>query len=162
MAIYMKLDPGMGDVAGESTETGHVGWIELTSMQWGSMRNIITHVGAGSTRELSQPSCQDVNVTKRTDKASVALFKGALAGKAGLCEIHMTQTIGAAPRTYLELKLENTLISSYSISGSEGWMDESLSLNFTKIEYRYIPHDDAGVAAGPKTGFFDLQLGTTG
>ena len=43
----------------------------------------------------------------------------------------------------LSIELENTLISSYSVSGTGGDAAErpmeSLALNFTKVEYQYRP-----------------------
>ena len=44
--------------------------------------------------------------------------------------------------TYLTIKLTNTMISGYSFSSGGDRPSESISLNFTKIEYTYQGYDD--------------------
>ena len=50
---------------------------------------------------------------------------------------------GANADDFLKIKLEDVLISSYQLAGASGGGDdrptESLSLNFTKIEFDYQP-----------------------
>jgi type VI secretion system secreted protein Hcp len=62
----------------------------------------------------------------------------------------------------MEITLENTLISSYSMSSGGDRPMESLSLNFTKIEFKAIPYDEKGKAGSPATVNYNLATGTKG
>lgn len=163
MAVYLELDPSMGDVKGQVTEENHVDWIECSSFSAGMNRHVESRIGSGESRTISQPLVQDITISKGTDKASIAIFKSSLAGTSGTCKIHMTQSFGNSLRTYLEYTLSNTIISSHStVAGEDGMCMEQLSLNFTKIEVRHTPHDDQGNPQGAQTGEYDLGLGVVG
>jgi type VI secretion system secreted protein Hcp len=132
MPIYLKY----GDIKGEVKEPAHRGWIELMSVRWGVGRAINTPEGA--SREGSAPSVSEIVVTKTQDSASTRLFNESLAGKGQKVVIEFVKD----GTVYLRLELTNTLVSGYSISGGarEGRRPmESLSLNFTKIEFKQTP-----------------------
>ena len=79
-------------------------------------------------------------ITKFQDSVSTALFRESLDGEGKLIVIAFVKEDGT---TYMKIVLQNTLISSYSISGHGGVADsrptESFSLNFTKITYEMSP-----------------------
>ena len=114
MPIYMKV-PG---VEGEVVAAGHKGWIELQSCQLGAHR---TTTATGRTgREASVPAFSEIVVTKSQDASSTGLFRLSLWGEGKKFEIDFIKLEDKLPCTYLSLELENTLISSYSISGHGG------------------------------------------
>ena len=152
MAIYLQYEK----VDGEVTESGHKGWIELQSFQWGVGRGITTPVGSSSKRESSSPSVSEIVVTKNTDKASPLLFMEATVGKAKKSVIEFTETGGDTQEVYLRFEMENTLISGYSISSAGDRPAESFSLNFTKIEMKYTPYDKDHKAGSPIPAGYDL------
>lgn len=125
MPIYMKYEGIDGAATGK-----YKGWIELESCQMGNYGA----VGAGRI------SVSEVIVSKFTDKASAHLFKESLSGTGKKVVIDFIQEGESAP--YLSIELENTIISSFSLSGTNGSQSkpiESLSLNFTKLTYSIKP-----------------------
>ena len=148
MPIYLKY----GDIKGEVTEPAHRGWIELMSMQWGVGRAIQSPQGA--TREGSAPSVSEIVVTKRQDSASTRLFNESMVGKGAKVVVEFVKD----GTVYLRLVLSNTLISGYSISGgakSDRPM-ESLTLNFTKVEWVNMPGTPAETGT-PDSVSYDLS-----
>jgi type VI secretion system secreted protein Hcp len=133
MAIYMKYE----GIDGSVTAKGHEKWIELESAQFGVHRCIRNPTGRGTNREASVPSMSELKVTKYQDCAATFLVKAGLWGEGKKVTIDFVKTDEGKFETYLQLELENTLISNYSASGVGGdnhnRPTESLSLNFTKI-----------------------------
>jgi type VI secretion system secreted protein Hcp len=66
--------------------------------------------------------------------------------------------------TYMTVTMENVLISSYSVSGSsDGVPMESFSLNYTKIEIKYLEEDiKTGKLSVANTCVYDTQKGDVG
>lgn len=147
--VFIKI----GDIKGESTKEGYEGWIELHSVQWGVGRGISSPTG-GANREASAPSISELTLTKTLDSSSPKLFLNAVGGSAVIpkVEIHLvnTSSTGGAGTTYYKLFLENVLVSGLSTSAAAGSdrPQESISLNFTKIQMEYFIVDDKG---GTKT-----------
>src|SRR5437879_3031654 len=129
MPIYMKV-PGV-----EGTGTGkYKGWIELSSAQLSVNRRAGFSSGRGTNREASVPRVSEIVVTKEVDNASADLFALSLSGEGKTIIIDFVKDDGKQLVPYLSLKLENALISSYSVSGHGGDTPrkamESLALNF--------------------------------
>ena len=143
MPIYMGIfeKPHVLDrkFRGGVKAKGYEGWIQLQSAQLGTNRNITTSTGRGTNREASAPAIQEVVITKLQDSVSTALFRESLYGKGRLIVIVFVKD----GTTYMRLVLQNTLISSYSVSGHGGDSPsgamESLSLNFSNITYEASP-----------------------
>ena len=144
MPIYMGIfeKPNVLDKSfkGEVKAKGYEGWIELESAQIGISRNMSNPTGRGSNREGTAPTVQEIVVTKNQDSVSTALFRAALDGSGKLIVIAFVKADASA---YLKIVLQNTLITSYSVSGHGGVSHdrpmESLSLNFTKVTYETLP-----------------------
>ena len=153
MPIFMKYD---GISSGSSTTKGHLGsagWTELNSVQWAVGRGI-TNASQGSEREASAPSVSEIVVTKLLDLTSYRLFEESLTGDGKTVTIHFTKTNKDQQDTYLEYILSNTLVSGFSTDCSGDRPMETVSLNFTKIEYNYSGLDaknDKG--STPKTSW---------
>jgi len=158
MAIYLKYD----GIDGEATHQDHKKWIDISSMQFGIGRGISTPSGSTANREASEPSVSEVTVTKLMDGASPKLFTESATGAAGKeVLIHLVST-GSPGNTYVEYKLTNALISGYSVSSAGDRPSESLSINFTKIQYKFIPYDDKNKAGTPVTVSYDLSTTKSG
>lgn len=157
MAIYMKLDGAEGGV----TTEGYEKWIELESLQFGVGRAISMEPGHVSDREASRPSISEVNIVKRMDNSTSAIFKESVSGAAGKnVEIHFMQTgDNSSLKKYMEYKLENVMVSSYGIGAEKdgGKASENISLSFTKIEMNYTGHDNTNSAQSPMRVGYDLK-----
>lgn len=133
MPLYMKIEGVVGSV----TSKDYKGWMELQSAQFGVHRNIMHGTGSAQNRESAAPSVNEIVVTKFQDVSSVSLFRLAIDGKGKKVIIAFCRS-DTAQTEYLRVEMENTLISSYSTGGGDSGHDrpiESLSLNFTKVEF---------------------------
>lgn len=157
MPIYMKfLDDS---IKGDVTADGHAEWMELNSLQFGVGRGIGSPTGNAKNREASAPSVSEVTVSRGADKASVNLFQEALVGTGKNLQIDFVRTNAGTLVTYCVITLTNVMISGYSISSGGDTPSESLSFNFTKVEYKFTNQTDAGAEGEPIACTYDLALG---
>ena len=126
MPIYMGIfeKPHVLDrkFRGEVKAKGYEGWIPLQSAKLGTNRHT-----------------QEIVSSKLQDSVSTALYKEALYGEGKLIVIAFVKEDGT---TSMTLVLQNTLISSYNVSGHGGGdlrPTESLSINFTKMTFEMSP-----------------------
>ena len=152
MPIYMKYASIEGDVTAE----GHDKWVEVNSFQWGVGRGISSPTGASADRESSAPSVSEIVVTKATDVASTKLLNEAYQGEGVDVTIDFCKTDKGKLEVYMTYQLTNTMISGYSLSSGGDRPSESLSLNFTKIEYKNINMGAAGATGSPDSVTYDL------
>jgi type VI secretion system secreted protein Hcp len=157
MSIYMKF----GDIKGEVTAEGYSDHIELTSISFSANRAIsMSATGGADKRESGRPSLNEILVSKYVDGTSRALFQDNLVGAMGSkVEIKLTRTKpDGGEQEYLTLTLTNGAVSSYAMTDSAGSDrgQESLSIAFTKIEYKYTSYDQAGKTPKPDTVTYDL------
>lgn len=157
MAIYMKFPGCDGDV----TETSHSSWIELHGFQWGVGRGISSVVGSSSERESSAPSISEVTVTKENDIATGKLMQEALSDHGKDVQLDFTRTYKDQQEIYLTLTLTNTIISGYSHSSSGDRPMESLSLNFTQVEFKTKQMKPDGTQGDPDTVTYNLSTAKT-
>lgn len=152
MPIYLQMD----GIEGDATQDQHQNWMDIESMSWNVSRAMNTQAGSTANREASEPVVSEVYLTKVTDKSSTKLFTEAVTGATGkLTTIHLVTT-GNPGDTYVEIKLTNTLVSNYSVDTSGDRPVETIALNFTKMEYKYIPHDEQHNAQSPMIASYDL------
>lgn len=160
MAIYMQFDGGR--IKGNATHGAHKEWMDLHSFQFGVGRGISTPTGATGNRDASHPSISEVVVSRTTDAASPKLFEEACVGQKGVPVVIHFVTTGNPGETYLEITLTNTLISGLSTTTGGDRPTESISLNFTKIEYKYIPNKEDNTAGSPVSITYDTATAKKG
>lgn len=153
MGIYMKF----GSVKGDATHSDHKDWVELQSIQFGIGRSITMTVGAVQNREASHPSISQITVTKPMDGSSYKFFEEACIGKDGQkCTIHLVTNEN---QVFAEYEMENTLIAGYNISSGGDRPLETLSLNFTKILYKYSVMGADNKSSTKYTSGYDIATG---
>lgn len=157
MPIYMSYDGIDGDV----TTKGHEKWIELQSCSLGANRSMTSASSSSADREASTPSVSEIVVTKVTDAATPNLFRAAVGKGPGsegkLVKIDFCKTDAGDTEPYLQLELENTLVSSFSVSSGGDRPMESLSLNFVKITMNNIGMGAANETGQPDRAHYDLS-----
>jgi type VI secretion system secreted protein Hcp len=157
--VFIKI----GDIKGESTKVGHEGWIELNSVQWGIGRAISSPAG-GASRDASAPSISELTLSKTLDSSTPKLFLNAVGGSGVIpkVELHLVNTsnTGGAGVVFYKLFLENVLVSGLSTSAAAGSdrPQESISLNFTKIQMEYFIVDEK--VGSKSTGLSGYDLAT--
>ncbi len=167
MPIYMKYTGIDGDVK----DSGYEKFIALNSFQWGIGRGINNDANEAD-RESTVPSVSEIVVTKDNDCASPNLFRASLGvgdqGSGKDVEIHWVWGDASNQQTFLKLALTNTLVSGWSVSGSSGAPgqsnrpSETVTLNFTKVEYTNTPMDPTGAGGGPDTARYDMTTHSGG
>jgi type VI secretion system secreted protein Hcp len=147
-------------IPGDATAESHTKWITLSSCQWGIGRGISTPVGSAENREASSCSVSEVTVTKEMDSASGKLWQELVKNTDGKdVQIDFTSTAGGGDNTFMYIKLTNTLVSGMSLSSGGDRPTESVSLNFTKIETKYMEQAlDGTEASGGSAITYDLAL----
>ena len=155
MAIYMNYN----SIPGDATAEGHEKWIELNSCQWAVGRGISSPTGASADRESTAPSVSEIVVTKATDCSSPKLLNEAYQGEGQKVQIDFCKTDKGKLEVYLTINLENCLISGHSHSSGSDRPTESLSLNFTKIEFKNTGMGAANDTGSPDSVTYDMALG---
>jgi type VI secretion system secreted protein Hcp len=154
--IFLNYDGVPGDVAAE----GHQKWIEISSFQWGVGRGIRSATSRGADREGTTPSVSEITLTKVNDSASPNLLRASLGlppvGEGKTVKIDFCKTDTSEPEAYLQITLENTLVSSWSTSSGGDRPVETISLNFTKVEYKNTQMGAANDTKGSDPAMYDL------
>ena len=154
--MFLKID----DIKGDSIDHKHAGEIEVLSWSWGVTQTGTTHSGTGGG--AGKANVHDVTVTKWVDSASPKLLLNCCTGK-HLKEANLVvRKAGDKPLEYVKMKLEDLLITSVQTGGSGGddRLQETLSLNFAKIEFNYVPQKKDGSGDAPIPMKFDISTNT--
>lgn len=139
---FLKIEGVEGESASHDK---HKGEIDIQSFSWG-MSNPVTTSPTGGNRTSGPLGVKELTLAKRLDKTSPALALGVASGKVyPKVEINIVSSVDGVPREkYHTYKLEDVIISSYSVSGSnsgDAVPTEQLSLNFSKIEFGYADYE---------------------
>jgi type VI secretion system secreted protein Hcp len=131
--MFLKLD----GIKGESTDSKHKGDIEIESFQWGVGRGIGSATGGAGA---GKTTIQTFKITKSLDKSSPLLLGAATSGKhIKEADLLFAHKAGGKETDYLEIKLENVLISSVQDGGSaKGAPQENVTFTFQKAEEIYL------------------------
>ena len=152
MPIYMDYNSIPGDV----TADGHAKWIELNSFQWGVGRGITSPTGGSADRESTAPSVSEIVLTKETDQSSPKLLNESLQGEGQTVVIDFCKTDKGKLEVYMTYTLTDTMISGFSVSSGGDRPSESVSLNFTKVEFKNTGMGAANETGTPETVTYDL------
>jgi len=157
MAIdaYLQID----GIKGESQDSAHQGWIELTSAEWGVLqpKSATASTAGGHTAERCEH--RSISVTKLADLSSPLLMQLCSSGKTipkAKLELMRADSDGK-PVKYYEVELENVLIGGIHQAVHDGSvLQDSVSLKFSKVKWRYTQQKIGGGAGGNTTGGWDL------
>jgi type VI secretion system secreted protein Hcp len=154
---FLKID----GIPGESTDDKHKDWIEVLSYNHGLSQPssaTASSAGGGTTERVNH---QDLVVVKHLDKASPKLYELCCTGK------HISKVslelcrAGGDKVKYMEVVMEQVIISSVAPGGSSGSGDalptEQVSFNYGKIKWTYTQQKRTdGSGGGNVTGGWDL------
>jgi type VI secretion system secreted protein Hcp len=135
--------------------TGAGEWIEVDSFQWGVVQSGGGGGGAGKA------TFEDLQVSSHLSHFSPKIVKAVATGehvKKVVLEDFSTPVKKSNETVYLQITLEDVLISSYHVAGESGddtLPMESMSFSYAKISFTYIGPDPA-----MKSSFtYDLESG---
>jgi type VI secretion system secreted protein Hcp len=150
-AIFAKA----AGIEGEAAQQGHEREIEIASFQMGMANQGTAAFGGGGG--AGKVTFQDISIAKMLDKASSGLMLACASGK-HIPQITITFVRrGEKPQDYLTVTLSDVLISGYSTSAGGDVPMESLSLNFTKVEFKNVGMGPTGQTAPGGVFTYDLK-----
>lgn len=153
--VYLQID----GIKGESADANHVGWIELTSAEWGvtQPKSATASTSGGHTAERCEH--RTLGVTKLADLSSPLLMMYSSMGKTiPKARLEFMRADGnGMPVKYYEVELENVLIASVSQAAHEGGiLHDAVGLRFSKVKWRYLQQKIGGSTSGNTVGGWDL------
>jgi type VI secretion system secreted protein Hcp len=156
---------GTTKIPGQSQQTNFTTQIECLSYSHGvSMQ--VTGDTTNSERTSGRPNHQDFHLTKYVDKSTPLLNQNCCMGS-NLGQVTITisrndTTSTGAPLAILVYTLQNTVISSVSVGGGGGDKPvESLSLNYSAIQWQYTVQNEGGGSTGNVPGAWNVATNTT-
>jgi len=151
--IYLKLS----NINGSVTEKNHANWILVDGYYFKVSRKVYMPLGIGSSREKGIPSFSQLQIVKPSDQSSIALFEKAVNGQTiDQLQIDVCHT-GDSFQVHSQYTLHNVLVSHYEDNNNgQGESKEFICFHYTKIERKYIPHNEMGHAGSPLITGFDL------
>jgi type VI secretion system secreted protein Hcp len=151
-----------GDIKGESADAKYKEWIPIESWSWGESQAGSAGRGAGSG--VGKVDMSDFSFMKFMDKATPKLILACANGQHIPAVEFVARKAGGEQAEYLKMKLSDVLISSYQTSGSSGGSlpTESISINFSKIEFEYLQQDAKGKTASAGKMNWDVRANKGG
>lgn len=153
--VYMQID----GIKGESKDSKHQGWIEVSSVHWGihQPRSATASTGGGHTAERVE--MKEVSFEKVADLASPILMQTCAMGKT-LPKVtfeFMRADGDGAPICYFRMELQNVLIGGVDPGSEPGsLLGEHVSLKYSKITWKYTQQQIGGGSGGSTVGGWDL------
>lgn len=139
--MFLKID----GIEGESADGKHEKEIDILSWSLGaSNAGSMAHGGGGGAGKVS---FQDLMITKRIDKSSPKLLEHCANGKHIKKAVLIARKQGETQMEYLKVTMTDLLISSWQQGGTDE-ASESISINFSHIEYSYTAQNASGGKAG--------------
>jgi type VI secretion system secreted protein Hcp len=154
---FMQID----GVEGEALDDKHKNWIELLSFSHGMTQPVSSTRSSAGGAATGRVDHGDFTITKYVDKASPKLYDAISTGKPFKKVKIECCRAGGSQVKYFEITLEEVLISSISMSSGGGDVPtESVSLNYSKIEWVYTQQKRAdGSGGGNVAAKYDLAAG---
>jgi type VI secretion system secreted protein Hcp len=138
--IFAKI----GDIKGESQDVKHKDEIEVLSWAWGvNQSGSIAHGGGGGQ---GKASFHDFSFTHHVDKASPVLMKSCATGVHIKDATITVRKAGAGQQEYLIIKMTDVIVDGVatSVSSDSPGTDESVALQFAKVDLEYKPQKADG------------------
>jgi type VI secretion system secreted protein Hcp len=129
--VFLKI-PGY---EGESSDSKHKNEIEVLSWSWGVAQTGTAGFGGGGG--AGKANFQDLNFMHNVDKSSTKLMNACATGE-HIKEATLTvRKAGKEQQEYLIVKMSDIIVSSVQPSMSTEHPTESVSFNYSKIEFDY-------------------------
>jgi type VI secretion system secreted protein Hcp len=159
MPAFVKL----GDIKGQATDAEHKDWIIIQSMSAPIYRSIPENA-RDQQRTQGSTVLGDVILVRELDKSSTKLQEACANGTfLPEVQIDMCSTLGNKQEPYLQYKLKNVIVTSYSFHGTasgDPLPTEEVTLGYTDIEWNYIVlNPESGKKEGNVPGKYNPAKG---
>jgi type VI secretion system secreted protein Hcp len=154
---FLKID----GIPGESTDDKHKDWIEILSYGHGMTQPSSATASSAGGAPTERVNVHDYSVSKHICKASPKLYEYCCSGKAIANVTVEVCRAGGDKLKYLEVKMEQVIISGVHPGGAAKAEDtfptETVTFNFGKIKWTYTQQKRPdGAGGGNVTGGWDL------
>lgn len=154
--MFLKLD----GIDGGSTDERHRGEIDIESFSWGVTQQ--TAVGPSGLAATGKASLQDFHFVSRTGIQSPPLLVATATGQQFPRAVLTLRKAGADQVEFLKVTVENVLVTSYQVGGSEASPDlptDQFSLSFSKIVMAVARQSPDGTVRDYVQGGYDSVAG---
>jgi len=143
--MFLKID----GIEGESLDSDHSKWIEITRFDH-QVSLPITNVSGSGGKTQASANFEVLKVEKEIDMSTVELHMACATGKhIEKIELEITQVINEKKHTYLKYIIEHATVQSISIAGqTEERPTEEVTFVFGKINWIYKAVGDMGAETG--------------
>jgi type VI secretion system secreted protein Hcp len=157
---FLKIE----GIPGESTDDKHTEWIEILSFNHGVTQSAGGDRSTGGAATSGRCDHQDFSIVKSIDKTSPSLNEKCCDGThISELKVELCRSTGKKEK-YMEYTFGDVIVSSISIGGGGGGLPtESVTFNYGKITWNYIPMDHkTGAAQGHVENYWDCTANTGG
>jgi type VI secretion system secreted protein Hcp len=151
---FLKID----GIPGESQDAKHKDEIHLESWSFGAQQSGTFAFGGGGG--AGKVAMQDFHFVMTVNKASPKLFLACSTGEHIKQAVLTCRKAGKNQQDFYKVTFYDMLVSSFQTSGSGSSTtlpQESISLNFAKIEFSYQEQNADGTLKGPVKVGYDLK-----
>ena len=152
---YLQID----GIKGESADSGHQGWIEVTSVSWGVTQPTVGSKSTGGGHTAGHCEHRTLSLSKLADLASPILMQHCSMGKTiPKAKLEFMRADGDGKRVkYYQIDLENVLVSHMDqVMNGGGLLQDEIGLCFSKVKWSYTQQKIGG-GGGSTTGGWDLS-----
>jgi len=134
--------------------------IDILSFSFGaSMSAVIGAGSSGGESRAGRANLSDVTIMKVLDKTSPLLFDDCVTGNyLKKVDIIYDKPMGDSQEDYFKIHMEDALITSIQLSGSNENPMESISFAFSKVKVSYNPEEEGALKGFIDKGFDVLKL----
>jgi type VI secretion system secreted protein Hcp len=156
--MFIKI----GSLKAESQDKEFSEWIDVLSWSLGGSQSGTANQGGGMGG--GKVSFQDFSFTKYTDIVSPKLWGKMCTGEHYETAEFKARKAGSKPYVYIEIKMEDVLVSSVSTGGSGGEdrTTENVTLNFKKYKIKYNQQAKTGSLEVSDDFTYDLARNSEG
>jgi type VI secretion system secreted protein Hcp len=158
MAIdaYLQID----GIKGESADSAHQGWIELTSAHLGVTQPRSTSVSTSGGHTAAHCEHRTLTFSKLVDLASPILMQHCSMGKTiPKAKLEFMRADGdGKPVKYYQVELENVMLAHMDqvMCDGGGVLRDEIGLCFSKVMWTYTQQKIGGGSSGSTAGGWDL------
>ncbi|HCL5346081.1 TPA: type VI secretion system tube protein Hcp [Salmonella enterica] len=158
-AIFLKLD----NIKGESQAEGFEDQIEIMSYSHNVAMQVRNDVSPAE-RTFGRAHVGEMSLTKLVDFATPVLNEYCCSGRVvSKAVLTLCRNDDGKMQPFIVYILTNVLISQLSVSGGAGGKPvETMSLNFTKIEWQITARQSEGAQQESRSSVWDLAMNQKG
>jgi len=152
--MYLQVD----GLKGESTDSEHKDWIELLSFNHSISQPASATANSAGGGTIGRCQHSDFSITKYVDLASPKMYELCSSGKhLKNVTIDLMRSSGDSRVKYMEIKMEQVVISHVAPAGGGDFPSEAVSFNYGTIKWTYTQQKRAdGSQGGNAAGGWSL------